>query len=148
VQQELHHFRRAGHGLVLLIAARRQEVALQALAGSLALPYLNVGLELSRRLLDVPVPRRAARASRELSVVFGAVRGEVVAGGLGLLFLPELRLDPLRALELHARSRLIFAEWVGTFVGDVLTYAEPGHTEHRYWEGPGCSTIEWQGKWS
>lgn len=143
---ELQALRGAGHGLVLLTTPKRQDALLQTVADNLALPCLNVGLELSQRLLDIPVPRRAVRASRELSSVFDAVAGDVVTIGNGLLFLPELRLDPLRALELHARSRVIIAEWMGTFADDVLTYAEPGHAEHRYWERPGCTIIELGGE--
>lgn len=126
--------RRAGSGLILVAIRPHLSMIFPALAERLGLPCINVSLELSRWLLDVPTPKQARKASQELATVFAASPGDVVCHRLGLLHLPDLQLDALRALEYQARSRVVIAEWIGEVDVGQLSYARPGHREFHRWE--------------
>jgi len=133
--------RAAGAGLVLALVAPGDDDAFSALAAALGLPYVNASLELARRLLDVPVGRRAWRAGEALPTLVDAALPAVALGRLGLLHLPELQIDPLRALQQLARTRVVLAEWQGTLEDGRLTYARPGHAEYRSWPLPAAAVI-------
>ena len=103
------------------------------------IPYLNVNLALSQRLLDLTGKERPLRVRRLLENVVGEQPGEVIAlDNVELLFDPALRQDPLALLQGLSRNRTLVAAWGGTYDDQkrVLTYAEPGHPEYRRYERP------------
>lgn len=109
--------------------------ALLDVASRTGYPYVNVSLELSRRLLDLPARQR----SRQVLPLLGSVIGEsdqavVLLDNLEILFEPTLRQRPLDVLRRLARTRTIVASWHGTVKDGTLTYAMPGHPE--YLEAP------------
>ncbi|GIX46035.1 MAG: ATPase AAA [Candidatus Tectimicrobiota bacterium] len=110
--------------LVVALAGSGKTSALQAVSALTSAPLLNVNLELSRRMLDLPERRRA-------------------------LQLPRLLQDPLRLLQKISRYKTIVAAWPGEVVdpdvacgredtrrttpdaGRYLTYAAADHPEDR-----------------
>lgn len=124
---------RSGGGLIVALVGGDGRLNLESLAVELGLPYVNVSGELARHLLDVPVTARARYAGRRLSAIVDPFPQAVALGRLGLLHLPELRLDVIRALAQLARGRVVVAEWSGAYDGTDLVYAQPGHAEHRRW---------------
>ncbi len=117
----------------------------RALVDDLDMRYVNLSLELARRLLDVPIPARSGRVFQELSSLLGSSPTQVALGHLGLLHHPALQLDAVRAIEQLARGRVVLAEWDGDYDGWALTYAEPGHQEYRRWDNPRMPVVDLRG---
>jgi hypothetical protein len=120
------------HRLVLLVGPFKsgKTAALRDLAKSVGYPLLNVNLELSKRMLDLPRSQRPMQVSRLLQGLIGAAPGEVVLlDNLEVLFDPALEVEPLRLLQASSRNRTLVAAWCGEYQGGTLTYAEPSHPE-------------------
>lgn len=122
------------HRLVLLVGPEGtgKTRALREFAQQNAIPLVNLNLELSRRLLDVPRARRAMSTPPLLKEVAASVSGGLlVLDNTEILFAPDLQIDPLRALQQLSRDRTVVSAWNGQAEGGRLTYAEPGHPEFR-----------------
>lgn len=95
--------------------------------------YINLSLELSQRLLDIP-QRQWPHRTMELidAVVASAPSSELkVLHRIEILFDPQLQLDPLRSLQQISRRHCLLVAWPGTYDDRYLTYAEPAHPEYR-----------------
>ena len=99
-------------------------------------PYVNLGLTLSRKLLELPDRTRALRLSRIADAIMDETgRDTVILDNTEILFEPVLQQDPLRLLQQLSRGRTMVAAWNGKYDGKALVYAEPSHPEHRrYYE--------------
>ena len=93
--------------------------------------YLNVSLELSRRLLDLPAGQRPVAVRRLMEELLSGNAGPALCDNIELLFDVSLKQDPLRLLQLLSRQRTIVASWTGSIAGGYLTYAALDHPEHR-----------------
>jgi hypothetical protein len=144
------------HRLVLVVAPQGggKTGALQAVAAQTGARFVNVNLELAQRLLELTERERPLRVQRLLEeLVAEGDASLVLLDNLEILFDPILRLDPLRSLQRLSRHRTIVAAWTGEVVGEdarqlALTYAEPGHPEHRRYAagdlviaGPSRATV-------
>ncbi|HOI53981.1 MAG TPA: BREX-3 system P-loop-containing protein BrxF [Phycisphaerae bacterium] len=99
------------------------------------IPCLNVSLELSRQLLPRTERQRSLQLPQLLEgTVAATASSRVLLDNIELLFSPGLRQDPLRLLESLSRNRSLLVAWPGTIEGRHITYAEPGHLEHRRYE--------------
>ena len=122
------------HQLVLIVApsGKGKTVALRNVASQTGLPYINVNLELSQHLLEVPQRQRSTTVPQLLD---GIIRKHgdkgVVLDNLEVLFHPALQLDPLRLLQQISRNRMVVATWNGSVENNFLTYAAPDHPEYR-----------------
>jgi hypothetical protein len=127
--------RAAYHKLVLLVGAPGSGKThhLRSFASQSSLPYLNVNLSLSQRMLELTRGQRARKAEGlfEEMIAHAAEGGAVVLDNLELLFDATLQVDPLRLLQKVSRNTLVVASWNGTYQGGTLTYAEPHHPEYR-----------------
>lgn len=132
------------HRLVLLVGDLRsgKTTVLRAAAGEGGWARLGLGAALSERLLQVATRQRPAVVQSIAEDLSREVQGEVLAlDNIELLFHPDLAVDPLRLLLALSRHRVVVASWPGTFDGTTLTYAEPGHPEHRREPRPGCAVV-------
>jgi hypothetical protein len=101
------------------------------------IPYLNVNLALSQRLLDLTNKERPLRVRRLLEDVISGHSDDVIAlDNIELLFDPALHQDPLACLQALSRNKTLIVAWGGTYEDNTLTYAEPGHPEYRRYERP------------
>jgi hypothetical protein len=107
------------------------------------IPYLNVNLALSQRLLDLTSKERPLRVRRLLDDVIREQAGDVIVlDNIELLFDPALHQDPLVCLQALSRNKTLIVAWSGTYDEKrVLTYAEPGHPESRRYERPEVIVI-------
>ena len=108
------------------------------------IPYLNVNMALSERLLDLTSKERPLRARRLLAEILDGQPGEILAlDNIELLFEPTLHQDPLGLLQGLSRNKSLVAAWPGTYdeASQVLTYAEPGHPEYRRYPKPGVVVV-------
>ena len=118
--------------LVLLagLPGSGKTAALQAVAQQSGYPYLNVNLELSKKMLELTRSQRSRQVERLLKdVIASAVADVVLLDNLEILFDPALEVEPLRLLQVSSRNRTVVASWNGTCKDGTLTYAEPGHPE-------------------
>ena len=104
--------------------------ALQQIAPRVSSDVINLNLELSRRMLEMTRSQRSRQVERLFRDVIAAVPGDVILlDNIEILFDPELEVDPLRLLQSSSRNRTMVASWNGSFQGETLIYAEPGHPE-------------------
>ncbi len=123
--------------LVLVVGPRAcgKTAALLNVARRTGYPYVNVSLELSRRLLDLPARQRPRQVLPLLRSIIGeSDQAVVLLDNLEILFEPPLHQRPIDVLKRLSRTRTIVATWRGTVTDGVLTYAMPGHPE--YLEAP------------
>ena len=92
---------------------------------------IDLGAELPPALFEAPARRRPVAASDRVGEELRTDDEITVVDNLEILFQPHLNLDPLKLLQDNARNRVIVAAWPGTFNGQDLTFAEPGHPEFR-----------------
>jgi hypothetical protein len=115
---------------------------LQDLCHRKDIPLINVNLALSQRLLDLTSKERPLRVRRLLAVVIDEQSGDTIAlDNIELLFDPALRLEPLACLQGLSRNKTLIVAWGGVYVGNVLTYAEPGHPEYRRYDRPQAAVF-------
>jgi len=120
--------------LVLLVgpSGSGRTAVLRALADADKVPVLNVGAEISRRLLDLTERQRVLQLPRLLEEAVAALPGNLtILDNTEVLFNPVLKQDPLRLLQGLSRDRTIVASWLGDVDGGHLTYAVPEHPEFR-----------------
>lgn len=93
---------------------------------------VNLNLLLSEKLLEIPVNKRSRAVGALINNILKANDTEILAiTDYELLFLPELKQDPIRLFEELSRERIIVVFWRGKFENDTLTHAEPWHREYR-----------------
>lgn len=112
---------------------------LRRLAQAREMPYLNLNLALSRRLLDLTSRERPLRVRRLVEdVIADRADGAAILDNIELLFEPSLQVDPLTLLQRLSRRRMVIAAWGGAYDLDrrVLTYARPGHPEYKRYDRP------------
>lgn len=113
------------------IAGGKTEI-LSRLAESKGLPRINVGIELSRKLLPVPSLQRSSEVMpllRELMDQNGSEKCAIF-DNIEILFEEDLRINPFDVLRKLAHARPLVAAWPGDFRDGRLTYARTGHREH------------------
>ncbi len=117
---------------------------LMKLSEASSIPRINLNLELSKLLIDIPAKRRSSKVD---SFVSDIVKGSdtdgmgVILDNIELLFAVELQIDPLRLFENIGRNYLLIVSWPGKVHGKTLTYAEPGHGEYRHYTDVDCPVI-------
>lgn len=122
------------HRLVLVVGGQRsgKTTALRQFSESGSLPFVNLNLMLSQRLLELTTRTRSLRLPRLLAEIVASAGADVVVlDNIEILFDPALQQDPLRCLQEVSRNRTIVASWSGSARDRTLTYAEPGHREYR-----------------
>jgi SAM-dependent methyltransferase len=120
--------------LVLLVgpSGSGRTTALRALADAEKAPVLNVGVEISRQLLDLTERQRVLQLPKLLEEAVAGHPGDItLLDNTEVLFNPVLRQDPLRLLQGLSRDKTIVATWLGDVDGGHLTYAVPEHPEFR-----------------
>lgn len=105
---------------------------LQQLAEAFNFPKLNLGIELTKRLLELDakeVPHQAESLLNEVLTLTASPK--VAVDNTELLFEPMLAMRPLEALKVAAQAKLLIVAWNGSLADKTLTFAFPGHPAHR-----------------
>ena len=120
--------------LVLIVgtAGTGKTAALYQISTAMRIPYVNLNLMLSQRLLDFTSKARPLRVLKLFDEILGSAGGHILlVDNTEILFDPRLKQDPLRCLEAVSRNRTVVASWNGRLDDKDLVYAEPGHPEYR-----------------
>lgn len=145
----LEQAERSYHRIVLLVgpSGSGKTQVLGEAATRLGCAVLNVNLEFSQRMLDVPKNRRPKQADRVFQEIITSQPGDVVLlDNLEVLFDTALRINPLRLLQRVSRSRTIVATWNGTLHDGLLSYAEPDHAEYKSYRNVDAITVAARGQ--
>jgi predicted ATPase len=137
-----HHLQAATnryYRLVLLVgkSGSGKSAVLQRVAKESSSKVLNVGQELSARMLDLPEKERSLNLSKIMEQMAADYPEPLILDNLEMIFARELQQEPLRLLQQLSRNRTVVAAWSGEICAGKLVYAETGHPEHRIY-----STIE------
>ena len=142
--EEIRRVRSSYHPLVLLVgpADSGRAAVLRLAAEQVAGRAVNLNLELSRRLLDVPADQRPLMFARTLDELLGPNASPAFLDRIEMIFDPAFQHDPVRLLRHLSRTRPLVVAWSGRVEGTFLTYAEPGHPEYRRYPVEDLSLIE------
>ncbi|MBZ4688267.1 MAG: hypothetical protein PWQ96_1592 [Clostridia bacterium] len=128
-QLEIVSYRR--HQLIIICGQTCSGI-LQGYASASNIPYVNLSLELSKALLEIPVSLRWRKVGPIVDQIIKEQDSNIICfDHLELLFHPQLHQDPMRLLENISRNTTIIAGWNGSYENGTLTYAAPGHQEFR-----------------
>jgi hypothetical protein len=101
-------------------------------AASYNFSFLNLGEELSRRLLSRPAYLRAAEAEEATIELVHQVGGARMAiDNTEALFEPPIQLNPLALLKRLSIHRTVVATWNGHFDESRLMYGSKEHPAYR-----------------
>lgn len=128
--------------LVLLVAPSGcgKTKVVHEISKRLSIPIINLNLELSRSLLELTEKERALHSQEKFQEIINQEEGDIILlDNIELLFSSQLKLDPLRLLQMVSRDRTIVSTWSGTLENDHLIYAEPKH--HEYYRKPVEDTL-------
>ena len=125
------------HRLILILNhdTRVKSDVFNKIAEQLSLGYINLGLELSQRLLNLTERQRTLRLSQVVEQIINKFSKEtpVILDHIEILFDPSLKVDPLRLIRGLSRDQTLIAVWKGHITNGYLTYAIPEHPEyHKY----------------
>ncbi len=121
--------------VVVVPPCRSQTISFRKVAEGINCRYININLELSRRLLELTQRQQVLRVQQLLEDIIGNTDSTVVLlNNIEILFDVSLKLDPLRCLQRLARNRIIVVVWKGSFENNYLIYAEPDHPEYRRYQ--------------
>src|SRR6056297_3485922 len=121
------------HRLLLLVGPPGcgKTMVLQELQREKQSSLLNVNLDLSRQMLEIPEAKRSYHLPRILKDILPRKNGLILLDNTEILFDISLKQDPLRLLQGLSRNRSIVATWNGRIEDEFLTYAEAEHPEYR-----------------
>lgn len=122
------------HKLVLVVGGpgTGKTALLRSLADQFQIPLLNLGLEVSKRLLSLTVRERKLSAYDIIADILDT--GEtprLAVDNTEIIFDTSLMLNPLGLLQNLSRTRLLIWSWNGEVEAGHITYAYSGHPEYQ-----------------
>jgi predicted DNA-binding protein len=104
---------------------------LRRISEEFQLPLINLGLELSRRLLSLTIKQRKLKAAEIIEEILEE-RGDLrlAVDNTEVIFDPDLKLNPLGLLKNISRSRMLVWSWNGELDDGRLIYSYAGHPEY------------------
>lgn len=100
-------------------------------------PILDIGLQLSKKLLSIQPSKRSRQIPQIMDDMVGKFEtNPIFCTNITLLFEPSLDLDPLALFLQLGRSHKIIVMWPGQSRNNGLSYAVPEHSHYRVWQKP------------
>ncbi len=107
-----------------------------SVADELNVPCVNIGIDLSSRLLDVSPKQRALQLPNLLTELLPPESPIAVLDNIEILFDTSLHNDPLKLLQRLSRNTTIVSAWPGEMKANTLNYATQDHPEYRSYPSP------------
>jgi len=105
--------------------------AVRKVSAQLGWPVINVGKDVSERLLSLTVRQRRLKAEEVVADALDASgRRELCLDNTEVLFDSALALNPVNLLLNLSRNRVLVVAWNGRLENGSLVYAYPEHPEH------------------
>ena len=94
---------------------------------------INLGLDLSEKLIKVPRQDRAKASESLFTDILVSERNTHIflLNHIEILFDKTLSIDPLKLLQKSAKNQTLVVSWPGEKTASSLTYAKLSHPEHR-----------------
>lgn len=95
------------------------------------LPYVNLGFELSKKLLNYSLKRRPFIVQQVLEELLADAMSKIIClDFIEILFEPSLKIQPLSLIKNLSKNYVLVVAWRGTYQDNLLTYGEVGHPEY------------------
>lgn len=107
-----------------------------SVADELNIPCVNIGIELSSRLLDVSPKQKALQLPNLLAEQLPPESSIAVLDNIEILFDTSLHNNPLKLLQKLSRNTTIVTAWPGEMKEGTLIYATSDHPEYREYPSP------------
>jgi len=123
--------------LLILVgpASSGKTQCLHEISERINIPYINLGVDLSKKLIELSSKQQVLRVSGlTKEIISNVTLDTVLVDNIELLFNPELKIDPVRLLLNCSRNKTLIVAFSGKQVGNSIIYAEPHHLEHRKFE--------------
>ena len=118
------------HSQLVTVVGESASQLLEHAAASDNLPAMNLSLELSERLINIPRQDRAKSVSSIFSDLLDAHQTEVLLlDHIEILFDRTLSIDPLKLLQNNAKNSTLVVAWPGQKSASSLAYATPNHPD-------------------
>lgn len=119
----------------LLLLVGEQSCGRNRLLGDLARARnctpINLNIQLSRLLKDIPRYERCYYAYDFIDKIINAVKTELVfLGNMEILFSSHLKINPLVQLKLISRYSPVIAAWNGRIDNNHLIYGKTNHPDY------------------
>jgi hypothetical protein len=105
---------------------------LKKICGQMQIPLVNLGIDLSQKLLPLTSRERKLKTCEIISELIDTQGTQRLAiDNTEIIFDPSLMVNPLGLLQSLSRTRLLIWSWNGEVEDGHVTYAYPGHPEHQ-----------------
>ncbi len=134
IESSILDAQRSYYRLVLLVGANGMEKTqyLKLLAQKAGYPYINLGMELSKKLLEYSSKQRQFESFKQVNYILEQDEQPILLiDHIEILFDPDLMLEPLGLLKRISRHRILVVAWPGNYRDSSLDYAEQGHREYK-----------------
>lgn len=117
---------------LIIICGPNKEKLMKQNNNKYCIQNVNISLELSKELMDIPKTKRSNRVCRCLAEILHKFNSDILwIERMQLLFHPELEFDPIQFFQNASRNITIILSWDGEYKNNKLIYAKPGHQEYR-----------------
>jgi len=134
VLEKLGFVNRQFYRLLLIIgpSERGQENIVIQVSEKINAPVVNINLDVSRKLLELPEKQRPINAAKILdSIIKSLTKNIFIFKNIDLLFHAALETDPLRLFKNISRNKTLIIAWNGSIKDNYLIYAAPGHPDYK-----------------
>jgi len=123
------------HSQLVVVAGESASLLLEHAASEDGFVAVNLGLELSEKLIEVPRQDRAKSAASLFADLLHERNTHVLLlNHIEILFDKTLSIEPLKLLQSSAKNLTLVVAWPGEKTASSLTYAVPSHPEYRYYK--------------
>lgn len=120
------------HSQLVVVSGEHASLLLEHAASEDGLVAVNLGLELSEKLIEVPRQDRAKSAASLFTDLLHELNTRVLLlNHIEILFDKTLSIEPLKLLQSSAKNLTLVVAWPGEKTTSSLTYAVPSHPEYR-----------------
>ena len=134
VLEKLGFVNRQFYRLLLIVgpSERGQENIVNQVSEKINAPVVNINLDVSRQLLELPEKQRSLNVAKILDpIIKSLTKNTFIFKNIELLFHAALKTDPMRLFKNISRNKNLIVAWNGFIKDNYLIYAAPGHPDYK-----------------